>query len=242
VISLRLPCCFLGGLLAVWAAVGSPLGELDDELLSVHMVQHLLLSVVAAPLILLAAPAVPLHHAMPRCVILGGLAPLIRSRSMRAWGRLLTEPALCWSVATAIVIGWHTPSLFQLGLRSHAWHTVEHASFLGSGLLFWWPVVQPWPSQARWPQWSIPLYLFLGTLPCDVLSAFLAFSDRVVYSAYLSAPRHFGLSALQDQECAGAIMWLSVTVAYVIPAAVITTRILSPARRIVPESVPVPIG
>jgi cytochrome c oxidase assembly factor CtaG len=71
------------------------------------------------------------------------------------------------------------------------------------------------------------LYLFLATLPCDALSAFLAFSDRVVYSTYLSAPRRFGMSALQDQECAGALMWLCVTIAYVIPAAIITTNLLS---------------
>jgi cytochrome c oxidase assembly factor CtaG len=79
------------------------------------------------------------------------------------------------------------------------------------------------------------LYLFAATLPCDVLSAFLAFSDRVVYPAYLSAPRHFGLSVLQDQECAGALMWLCVTFAYVIPAAVITTRILSPQGQRSPQ-------
>jgi cytochrome c oxidase assembly factor CtaG len=74
------------------------------------------------------------------------------------------------------------------------------------------------------------LYLFFATLPCDALSAFLAFSDRVVYPLYLSAPRDFGLSVLQDQECAGAVMWLCVTIAYVIPAAVITTKVLSPQR------------
>ncbi len=74
----------------------------------------------------------------------------------------------------------------------------------------------------------MPLYLFMATLPCDALSAFLVFSDRVVYPAYLSAPRHAGLTALEDQEYAGALMWLCVTIAYVIPAAVITIQVLSP--------------
>jgi cytochrome c oxidase assembly factor CtaG len=149
---------------------------------------------------------------------------------VRALGRVLGQPVVCWSVATVTFIGWHTPAMFQLGLRSEGWHAVEHASFLAGGLLFWWPVVQPWPSTAKWPRWSVPVYLFLATLPCDALSAFLAFSDRVVYPAYLSAPRHFGLSVLQDQECAGAVMWLCVTIAYVIPAAVIMTKMLSPQR------------
>ena len=126
-----------------------------------------------------------------------------------------------------VFIGWHTPAMFELGLRSEAWHAFEHASFLVSGLLFWWPVVQPWPSTATWPRWTVPLYLFLATLPCDALSAFLAFSDRVVYPAYLSATRPFGLSALDDQACAGAMMWLSVTIAYAMSAAVITTKALA---------------
>jgi len=222
------PFAFIGGLFALWAAIESPLAALDEELLSVHMVQHLLLSVVAAPLILLGAPALPLLHGVPRRFMLrDGLAHVLRSRPLRALGRALAQPAICWSVAIVTFIGWHTPQLFQLGLRSEPWHAVEHASFLGSGLMFWWPVVQPWPSTANWPRWWVPLYLFAATLPCDGLSAFLAFSDRVVYPAYLSAPRHFGLSALQDQECAGALMWLCVTIAYVIPAAVVTTTLLS---------------
>jgi putative membrane protein len=74
----------------------------------------------------------------------------------------------------------------------------------------------------------MPLYLFLATLPCDILSAFLTFCDRVVYPSYLSAARVFDLSPLQDQECAGALMWVCVTFAYLIPAVVITLQILAP--------------
>ncbi len=212
----------------LWVAIGSPLAALDEELLTVHMAQHILLSVVAPPLILLGAPALPLLYGVPRRFMLHvAVVRLLRSVSARALGRVLAQPAVCWSVAIGVLIGWHAPPLFQLGLGSEGWHAIEHASFLGSGLLFWWPVVQPWPSTPKWPRWSVPLYLFAATLPCDGLSAFLAFSDRVVYRAYLSAPRRFGLSALQDQECAGALMWLCVTIAYVIPAAIVTTQLFS---------------
>jgi len=222
------PYAFVGGLFALWAAIGSPLAALDEELLSVHMVQHILLSLIAAPLILLGAPALPLLYGIPRLFNLrGGVARLLRSCPLRGLRGALAQPAICWSVALVVFIGWHAPPLFQLGLRSEGWHGLEHASFFGSGLMFWWPVVQPWPSTPKWPRWSVPLYLFGATLPCDGLSAFLAFSDRVVYPAYLSAPRHVGLSALQDQECAGALMWLCVTIAYVIPAAIVTTKLLS---------------
>jgi cytochrome c oxidase assembly factor CtaG len=88
----------------------------------------------------------------------------------------------------------------------------------------------PWPSIARWPRWGIPLYLFFATLPCDVLSAFLAFCDRVVYSSYLTAPRLFHISPLQDQQCAAALMWVCATFVYLVPAVVTTIRLLSPPR------------
>ena len=127
--------------------------------------------------------------------------------------------------------GWHGPALFDMAMRSERWHAVEHAWFFAAGILFWWPVVQPWPSLARWPRWSVPLYLFLATLPCDALSAFLAFCGRVVYPHYLSAHRLFDISPLADQECAGALMWVWVTFAYLGPAAFVTVQLLSPQRR-----------
>jgi cytochrome c oxidase assembly factor CtaG len=118
----------------------------------------------------------------------------------------------------------------MLGLRSQMWHSVEQLCFLASGLLFWWPVVRPLPNSLKWPEWSILLYLFLATLPCDILSGFLVFCDRVVYPVFLTSPRSFGLSALEDQQCAGALMWTCVTVVYLIAGAVFTARLLSPHR------------
>ena len=115
-------------------------------------------------------------------------------------------------------------------MQSYWWHEVEHACFLTTGLLFWWPVIQPWPSVARWPRWSTPLYLFLATLPCDALSAFLTFCDRVVYGSYAAAPHLDGISPLGDQEFAGALMWVSVTFIYLAPAVVVTIQLLSPSR------------
>jgi putative membrane protein len=142
-------------------------------------------------------------------------------------GHFVSNPAFCWLAATLALIGWHIPAAFELALRWSWLHELEHASFLGTGLLFWWPVVQPWPSAARWPRWSIPLYLFFATLPCDALSAFLVFCDRVVYSSYLSAPRVFAWSPLADQQCAAALMWVAVTIILVVPAVVVTTSTLA---------------
>src|SRR5712671_6586947 len=171
---------FLVGVFLIWVALGSPLAALDEELLTVHMVQHLLLMTVAPPLILLGAPVMPLLHALPRKFLQSILGPLFRSPAMRGIAGVLSQPAYCWLAAAAALLGWHVPAAFRLGLQSEAWHAIEHACFLGSGFLFWWPVVQPWPSVPRWPRWSMLVYLFLATLPCDILSAFLAFCDRVV--------------------------------------------------------------
>jgi putative membrane protein len=201
---------FLVGLLLLWVGLGSPLSLLDHDLLTVHMVQHLLLMTLAPPLLLLGAP----------------LELLLRRRAQRQ-GRMLLHPAVGWLGATATLVVWHIPEVFMLGLRSQMWHGLEQASFLAAGLLFWWPVVEPLPTNLKWPDSSILLYLFLATLPCDILSGVLVFCDRVVYPVYLSSPRSFGLSALEDQQCAAALMWTCVTLVYLIAAAIVTARLLS---------------
>jgi len=219
---------FLLGLFLIWVAMASPLAALDEQLLTVHMIQHLLLMTLAAPLIWLGAPVMPLLRGLPRRLMQGVVGPLFRSPAVQRLGRAVAQPTFCWLAATAALIVWHVPAVFTLGLKSGAWHMVEHASFLVTGLLFWWPVIQPWPSVARWPELSIILYLFLATLPCDILSGFLVFCDRVVYPVYFSASQPFGLSALADQECAGALMWTCVTVVYLVTGTIVTARLLSP--------------
>lgn len=231
---------FLLGLFLVWVAVGSPLVAFDEELLTVHMVQHLLLMTMAPVLILLGSPFMPLLHGLPRQFVQGALGPMFRWPPVQRVGRVLTQPVFCWLAAAAALLGWHIPAVFTLALHSEGWHVVEHASFLATGFLFWWPVVQPWPSVAIWPRWSILLYLFLATLPCDILSAFLVFCDRVVYPVYLTAPRQFGISALEDQQCAAALMWTCVTIVYLVPAAILTVLLLAPRSFQQEESVPSP--
>jgi putative membrane protein len=218
---------FFIGLFSIWIAIGSPLAFLDMELLTAHMVQHLLLMTFAAPLIWLGAPVLVLHHALPQRFVQGIVAPFFRWSPVRRLGRVISQPVFCWLAPAAVLVGWHIPAVFAFGMRSEAWHGFEQASFLVAGLLFWWPVVRPWPAYSTGPRWSILLYLFLATVPCDILSGFLAFCDRVVYHIYLDTPRRFGLSALEDQQCAAALMWACVTVVYLVPAAILTVQMLS---------------
>lgn len=221
---------FMGGLFSLWTAMGSPLEVFDDVLLSAHMVQHVLLMAVAPPLILLGAPALPFLHGLPRPLVRGVVGPVLRWPTVRQLGQALTHPAFCWLSAMAALIAWHFPSAFELALRSEFWHGVEHGCFFSTSVLFWWPAVQPWPSEARWPRWAVPLYLFLAALANDALSAVLAFSDRVLYLAYAMAVPAFRISPLDDQAWAGAFMWMFGTFVYLVPAVVISVQILSPAR------------
>jgi putative membrane protein len=224
---------FFLGLFCTWVAVASPVASIDGKMLTGHMVQHLLLMTFAPPLIWLGAPV----RAMSRA--LRSPSPLFRWPPLQKLGRILGDPTVCWLSAAAALVAWHVPALFRLGMQSPTWHLLEHASFLATGLLFWWPVIQPWPSVARWPRWTMLLYLFLATLPCDVLSGLLVFSDRVAYPMYLCAHQQPGLSALEDQQCAAALMWTCVTVVFLAAGTILSMQLLSPRTSPVVEVVPV---
>jgi cytochrome c oxidase assembly factor CtaG len=200
-------------MLVLLAASGSLLAMLDHHYLTAHMAQHLLLMTVAVPLILLGAPIVTVLHGLPP-----SLSGRFFCRPVDGWlARAIAQPVFCWLSCTAVVIGWHIPAVFQIGMRSEFGHAVEQFCFFTAGILFWWPVIQPWPAVAKWPVWSIPVCLFLAALRCDALSAFLCLCNRVVYSHYLPA-QSFELPALKDQACAGALMWVWVTFRIPLPS------------------------
>jgi cytochrome c oxidase assembly factor CtaG len=227
-IALRSLGAFMAGLVSIWIAVASPIAALHHALLTIHMVEHVLLMAVAPPLLLLGTPSLTLRYGLPfRWGRRGDRAGVRRPRG-RVFRRLVTHPAVCWLAPVAALIGWHVPAGFELGMRSPWWHGVQAASFLASGILFWTPVVRWRAAPAE--RWMMPLYLFAATLPCDAVSAFLVFCDRVVYPSYLTAPRLVDMSALRDQQCAGALMWVAVTLIYIVPAVAITLELLSPLR------------
>jgi polyferredoxin len=122
------------------------------------------------------------------------------------------------------------PAAYELALRSPGWHEVEHACFLFTSLLLWWTVVQPWPGRSHWSRWAVVPYLVSADLVNTALSAFLAFSNRVLYPTYAAAPRIFGLSAMQDQAGAGAFMWVVGSAIYLLPAVGVTMSLLSRRR------------
>ena len=221
---------FYGGLTAVLFALISPLDTFAGWLLTVHMIQHLLLMMVAPPLILYGNPYLPLLAGMPRRFLKDGIAPFLASNTLRKVGRFVTHPVFCWTAFVFTSIAWHTPPMYQLALSSPTWHAVEHFCFLTTALLFWSPIIQPYPLVPQMPRWTVIPYLFLADFQNTALSAFLMFYERVLYPAYESVPRITGMSALEDQAAAGAIMWVASSIFFLIPVGLITIEVLSRKR------------
>src|SRR5215471_7026215 len=234
------PLAFFAALISLFLASSSPLDTFDNLLLTAHMIQHLLLMMVAPSLLLLSDPLLPILRGLPASISKHWLGPFLSWDALSRFGRRLTHPVVCWILFVVTTIAWHLPSMYELALRSQTLHVVEHVCFLATGILFWWPVIQPWPSNAQWPRWAMIPYLFLADFQNTALAAYLMFCDRVVYPTYVMAPRLSGMSALEDQAAAGAIMWVPGSIIFLVAVGVITVDLLTSRRRAVrPSSLPI---
>ena len=226
---------FFGGLLAIFLALASPIEPFSFFFLQVHMLQHLLLMMVAPPLLWLASPMFPMLRGLPRPIRIYWIAPLMRAALVRQVFNWFTQPLPAWIVYIAMTWLWHVPRFYDLALRSSDWHYLQHVCFLGSALLFWYPVVRPYPSRPKWSLWWLVPFLLLADVQNTVLSALLTFSSRVVYPYYDEIPRLGNVSALDDQAAAGVLMWVPGSIAFLVPLFWIGLRLLfraeTPARR-----------
>jgi putative membrane protein len=220
--------CFAGGIVSLWMAIASPIDALDDYLLTAHMMQHFILMSIAPPLIVLGAPTVPLLRGLPRPLIRVLSRPLFRARWFHVLCRLVTHPVFAWLAMNIAYLGWHVPAMFELTFQSERIHNFEHLCFFLTSVAFWWVVLAPWPTQPRWPRWTVIPYLLSADILNTVLSATLTFSNRVLYSSYAQAERISALTPLKDQAAAGAEMWVLNSVVFLIPAVVITVQLLTP--------------
>lgn len=226
------PIALMAGLASVILALCSPLDTWGHRLLQAHMVQHLILMVVAPPLIWMGAPVAPMLLGLPRPIrrtVATGLA----SPAVRRFSQVLADPVVSWAAFVVALWAWHVPALFDLALRSDVWHHVEHACFFAAALLFWRPVILPWPAQSSWPRWAMIPYLVLADLQNSALAAILTFSDHVIYRAYEAVPRIRDVSALEDQGIAGVIMWVPGSLAFLLPVLLlVVTAIAAPGPRL----------
>ena len=221
---------FAAGWLALVVALVSPLHALGEALFSAHMAQHELLMTIAAPLLVLGRPLVPALFALPpgarRSASGWTQSPAFRS----AWGRL-TRPGTAWLLHAIAIWGWHLPRLYEATLQNDLVHTLQHLSFLGTALLFWWTVLHPaWSGRGL-----AMLSLFTTMLHTGALGAILTVSSAVWYPAYARTTGAWGLTPLEDQQLGGLIMWIPGGAAYLIAALALLGSSLRESERRAPS-------
>jgi putative membrane protein len=218
---------FSAGWLLLLLALVSPLHQLGSVLFSAHMAQHEVLMAFAAPLLVLGRPIVAFLWALPMSWrrALGGWSAAAPVRS--TW-EVLTLPITAWSLHALAIWVWHAPRLYQATLESELVHTLQHVSFLGTGLLFWWALLRRCDGRLGRP--AAVLYLFTTSVHTTVLGALLTFSSRVWYPIYGAGTAAWGLTPLEDQQLAGLIMWVPAGLAYLIAALAVGASWLQESR------------
>lgn len=192
------------GYVTLWFALISPLDALGDEyLFSAHMVQHMLISIVVPPLLLLGTPQ----------WLQAWVVEQIRAGRVLRW---IGQPVVAFGIFNADLWLWHVPALYDATLSNDAIHAFEHLTFFAFGLLFWLPVLGPARIVPRISKGFAIFYLFLACQPMVVLGALLTFAAQPLYAPYVAAPRVWGLSPLQDQQLGGLIMWLPTNIPYLL--------------------------
>ncbi|HYD53208.1 MAG TPA: cytochrome c oxidase assembly protein [Gemmatimonadaceae bacterium] len=195
-------------------ALLSPVDALGGALFAGHMVQHLLLTMVAAPLLVLGDPGTSLLWALPidmrrRMGLAWRRAPTLRA----AW-RALGHPLTAWSLHFVALVAWHVPTLYERAVRDDAVHALEHASFFVTALLFWWVVAAPRPRQRMGTGLAL-LYLFTSALASTILGALITMATVPWYTVHARSALAWGVNALEDQQLAGLIMWVPAGLVYV---------------------------
>ncbi len=202
---------FLLGMLIMFLALVSPLDELGDSyLFSAHMVQHLCLTIIGPPLLLLGTPE-------------WLVKPVLRNKVVFKIAKALTYPAVAFILYNADFWLWHAPPLYNATLENQNIHILEHLTFIVFGILYWWPIFSPSKDLPRLPIGGQVLYLFLSGMPSVLLGAGLTFTPPL-YAPYIAAPRIWGISAAMDQQLGGLIMWIPVSIFYIVIMSVLFIR------------------
>ncbi len=207
---------FMAGLAAILLALVSPIEAYEDQLFSVHMVQHMLLELVAAPLLLLGAP-ITLSLRASSASVRRRLLRILQSRIVHG----ISFPVVAWMLFAAVNWGWHFSDLYNVALENPPLHYFQHATFLGAALLFWWPVIGLDPSPWRMPHPARLFYLFLAMPQNSFLGVALMSASQVLYPHYLSNLRAWGPSPLDDQILGGVLMWVMGDMVFLIAMALV---------------------
>jgi putative membrane protein len=187
---------FVLSLLLLFLTLNGPLHDLSDYyLFSAHMVQHLVMTLVVPPLMILGTPGWMLR-------------PVLRVGRAFGAARVLTRTTVCFAVFNLVLSFWHLPPMYNLALAYHPIHIVQHLSFLVAAVFMWWPLTSQMPELPRASYPAQMLYCFLLSIPMSVIAIYIVMADATLYPAYASAPRVWGISPMMDQQTGGLIMWI----------------------------------
>lgn len=187
---------FTAGLLLMFLTLNGPVHDISDYyLFTGHMVQHLVLTIIVPPLLLMGTPGWMLR-------------PALRFRPIRKFAETVTPATAAFAIFNLVLAAWHLPPLYNSAMYHHEVHILQHLMFLVASVIMWWPMLSPLPELPRLSYPGQMLYSFLLTLPMTIISIFIVYADHVLYPAYASAPRLWGLSPLEDQRLGGLIMWI----------------------------------
>lgn len=207
--------CYAGGWLALFVALCSPLHPWGRALFAAHMTQHEILMLVAAPLLVLGRPLAVFLRALP-----SRWAHDLAMASNRPWWAqtwaAMSDAFAAWLIHAVALWMWHVPALFQATLDSDAVHALQHASFLGSALLFWWAVIHGRRRAAAYGM--AVLYMFTTAMHSGLLGVLITFATHVWYPADSGSTNSWGLTPLEDQQLGGLIMWIPAGIVYIIAA------------------------
>lgn len=219
--------CYLGGLIVLAISLMSPIDRLGTQLFFMHMIQHLLSIMIAAPLLWLGDPFPIMVWGMPR----RARRVVSRVLSGRLPGRTLlvavTKPGLSWLIFIAVYLGWHDQNAYGLAL-THAWiHDVQHLTFFAVAMLFWWHVIGAAPHLHKTlPAWGRMAFL-LATIPPNMLTGVaIAFANQPIYSYYETVPRIWGFTVMEDQMASGIVMWIPGSMMFLVGALIIAAQLL----------------
>lgn len=187
---------FVAALVVMFLSLNGWLHDLSDSyLFSAHMVQHLVLALVVAPFFIMGTPGWMLR-------------PALRAPWVAAIAKRIAHPLIAFAFFNTVVAAWHLPVLYNAAMANHNVHIAQHLMFMVASVLMWWPILSPLPELPRLSYPLQMLYLFLVTIPMSIVSIYITYADQMLYPAYASAPRLWGLSPMQDQLLGGLIMWI----------------------------------
>lgn len=221
------PVAYLAGLLIVAVALMSPIDVLSSQLFFMHMIQHLLLMMVAAPLLLVASPYAVSIWGLPKAGRKIVANVLNGQTTLRRIITTLTAPGIVWIAYFIVYVGWHDRNMYQLALRNPFVHDVEHVTFFAVAVLVWWHITGVAPRFHRTLSTAQRLVFVVSLVPISMFTGIaIAFATQPIYPFYAAVPRLYGISVMDDQILSGVIMWIPGGMMFFLTALVLISRIV----------------